>query len=297
LKMGSGGGGGGGGEGGNGCAELEAGGGGGGGGSGNRGGGWIKLYSSNQIVINGTVNATGMAGKTGDGGTGAGDSPNGGEGGSGGSAASSGSSDGGDGGTSDGYGGHGGIGGAGAGGGILLNAPSINASGGTFENRGGGGNSTIGGTIKIFYTSSLDNGTYTYGRLYINGTSAMKSGGSGTTCGANKCIFVQNSTGTVKARFDKFGYVDVNGSFSNLQSTLNPTPGSFIVRNATDVVLYIDKYGNLSTRGTFLKTPVPAPSGGNDFIVKDNESVVVGYIDGATGNMYFKGDLHYNSNF
>jgi hypothetical protein len=125
------------------------------------------------------------------------------------------------------------------------------------------------------------------------------NGGSGTTCDAtNKCLLIQNSTGSTKARFDSFGYVDVKGSYLYDQSSLSPPAGSFIVRNSTGTtVLYVDKDGNLATLGRFYNQASPTPSGGDDFIIKDSSATVVGYIDGATGNMYFKGDLHYNSNF
>jgi hypothetical protein len=124
-------------------------------------------------------------------------------------------------------------------------------------------------------------------------------GGSGTTCDAsNKCLLVKNSTGAVKARFDALGYVDVKGNFSQSQSSLTPPAGSFKITNSTNnVVLYADQSGNLTTRGNFTKQTSPTPSGGNDFILKDSTGQVVGLIDGATGNMYFKGQLHYNSNF
>jgi len=125
------------------------------------------------------------------------------------------------------------------------------------------------------------------------------NGGSGTTCDANnKCLYIEDSAGTVKARFDSFGYVDVKGSYSYDQSSLSPPAGSFIVKNSGGtVVLYIDSNGNLATLGRFYQQASPSPSGGNDFIIKDSSGTVVGYIDGATGNMYFKGDLHYNSDF
>jgi hypothetical protein len=111
-------------------------------------------------------------------------------------------------------------------------------------------------------------------------------------------LLIQNSTGSTKARFDSFGYVDVKGSYSYDQTSLSPPAGSFIVKNSGGtVVLYIDSNGNLATLGRFYQQASPTPSGGDDLIIKDSSGTVVGYIDGATGNMYFKGDLHYNSNF
>jgi hypothetical protein len=101
----------------------------------------------------------------------------------------------------------------------------------------------------------------------------------------------------VKARFDQFGYVDVKGDYSSSQSSLSPPAGSFMVENSTDDdVLYIDNDGNITMLGTFSRQVSPSPSGDNDFIVQ-NSTDTAGYIDGGTGNMYFKGLLHYNSNF
>lgn len=123
------------------------------------------------------------------------------------------------------------------------------------------------------------------------------SGGSGTTCDAsNPCLHMENSTDIV-ARFDQFGYVDVKGGYSPSQSSLSPPANSFVVKNSTgDVVLYIDNDGDLATLGTFITQGSPSPSGSNDFVVQ-NSTDIAGYIDGGTGNMYFKGDLHYNSDF
>ncbi|UCC91573.1 MAG: hypothetical protein JSV39_04675 [Candidatus Aenigmatarchaeota archaeon] len=124
------------------------------------------------------------------------------------------------------------------------------------------------------------------------------AGGQGTTCNStNPCLFVENSTGVV-ARFDQFGYIDVKGSYSDSQSPpLTPPVGSFMLENTTgDVVMYIDKNGNIALLGIFNTQGSPSPSGGDDFIVQ-NSTDIAGYIDGETGEMYFKGELHYNSDF
>jgi len=125
------------------------------------------------------------------------------------------------------------------------------------------------------------------------------NGGSGTVCDAsNPCFYIKDSAGTVKARFDDNGYIDVKGGYYSGQGTLSPPSNSFIIKDSGGTVrLYIDSSGNLYTRGYFYKQSSPSPSGGNDFIIQDSSGTVVGYIDGATGNLYFKGQLHYNSNF
>lgn len=124
------------------------------------------------------------------------------------------------------------------------------------------------------------------------------TGGHGTTCDAtNKCFMIKDSTGTMKARLDQFGYVDVKGSYSNGQSFLSPPANSFVIKDSGgNVMLYVDSSGNLATKGYFYKDSSPSPSGGNDFIVQ-NSTNIAGYIDGGTGSMYFMGQLHYNSNF
>jgi hypothetical protein len=108
---------------------------------------------------------------------------------------------------------------------------------------------------------------------------------------------IKDSTGTMKARLDQFGYVDVKGSYSNGQSFLSPPANSFVIKDSGgNVMLYVDSSGNLATKGYFYKDSSPSPSGGNDFIVQ-NSTNIAGYIDGGTGSMYFMGQLHYNSNF
>jgi hypothetical protein len=141
-----------------------------------------------------------------------------------------------------------------------------------------------------------DNGTTKNSSTLTVGGDAI-DGGSETTCDAsNPCLQMENSTEIV-ARFDQFGYVDVKGDYSSSQSSLSPPANSFVVKNSTgDVVLYIDNDGNLATLGTFNQESSPNPSGDNDFVVQ-NSTDIAGYIDGGTGNMYFKGLLHYNSNF
>jgi len=125
------------------------------------------------------------------------------------------------------------------------------------------------------------------------------SGGHGTTCDvSNPCLYIKDSVGTVKARFDDNGNIDVKGSYSNGQGTLTPPANSFIIRDSGAIVrLYIDNVGNMKTRGYFYKQASPSPGGSNDFQVKDSVGTVVGFIDGPTGSMYFKGQLHYSSDF
>ncbi len=169
LSMGSGGGGGGGGGAGwKGYYDSPTSGG-GGGGAGNRGGGYIKLLSENYIIVRGAIFAKGCANLAGNGSAGqTAGFP--GSGGSGGVASVVGQSNGGSGGASvvnqswgAGYGGHGG---SGAGGGVLLNGMYIDLASGIIDTLGGGGNTTNGGTLKIFYNDH-HSGTYSTGRTYL----------------------------------------------------------------------------------------------------------------------------------
>jgi hypothetical protein len=123
------------------------------------------------------------------------------------------------------------------------------------------------------------------------------SGGMGTTCDAsNKCMLITNSTGTVKARLDKFGYIDVKGTYNNAQAGTLSCSNCFPIKNSTNsIVMYIDNSGNLYTKGYFYKQTSPAPSGNNDFILKDSTSAVAGFIDGLNGSIFMKGQLHYSS--
>ncbi len=183
VYMGSGGGGGGGGGGNqhyNKHHNYSAGSG-GGGGAGNPGGGYVKLYGINSVIISGLVKATGFTASRGNGHKGVKcnkvsryDFRTGG---AGGDANSEGSSTGGppthdldtcpD--------GHlhakaGGYGGGGAGGGILVKGSVVNISG-TIDNRGGNYNGSLqttnGGTLKIFYSCQYSGGTYYTGRTYV----------------------------------------------------------------------------------------------------------------------------------
>ncbi len=128
---------------------------------------------------------------------------------------------------------------------------------------------------------------------------SMIDGGSGTTCDvSNPCLYIQNSTGSAKARFDDNGYVDIKGTYNFNESGTLSCSNCFQIRNSGGtLILYIDSSGNLNSTGFYIKQASPTPSGGDDFQIKDSGGSVVGYIDGATGNLYFIGDLHYNSNF
>ncbi|NOZ00384.1 MAG: fibronectin type III domain-containing protein, partial [Deltaproteobacteria bacterium] len=194
LEMGSGGGGGGGGGGSGAMAQAgaDAGGvGGGGGGAGNKGGGLLKLYADDSLVVTGVVSTKGLSAGTGNGGSGTNSggcynaSP-GGNGGGGGSASGAGSSIGGPGGSSSGcdgsyHGGSGGSGGSGAGGGVLLYCPvpgGIDVSG-AIDARGGGNDASNGGTVKIFYGGNAPaSGNIKAGRLYAETITAYEKSGA-----------------------------------------------------------------------------------------------------------------------
>jgi hypothetical protein len=178
LRMGSGGGGGSGGA----CAaagHYSSAGGSGGGGAGNPGGATLRLVATESVVVQGTIDVSGRTGSTGDGRSGTDGSFEGwtcdlsGSGGDGGRARDPGTSSGGAGVT--GYfepgrnecidrqcedydshgvaGGWGGRGGPGAGGGVLLQAPSLTLSG-TIRALGGGDVTINGGTVKILHRST-----------------------------------------------------------------------------------------------------------------------------------------------
>lgn len=233
IKMGSAGGGGGGGGAGRSDDDCDSasgggdqgGGAGGGGGAGNRGGGYVKLVASGVLTISGFINAKGLAGVSGNGTIGANGycytqrwDTNYGKGGLGGSASASASSSGASGGIRTSCargnmswgecvarsiyqiqnGGAGGAGGAGAGGGILLKGSTVNLSGGTFDNRGGGSSYTNGGTLKVFYSASYVPGNYYVGRLYVGNyntapTAQITAPANGHTVGSSQTV---NFSGT-----------------------------------------------------------------------------------------------------
>ncbi|MCK4497483.1 MAG: hypothetical protein KAU24_04755, partial [Candidatus Aenigmarchaeota archaeon] len=120
--------------------------------------------------------------------------------------------------------------------------------------------------------------------------------GSGTTCdAANPCLYVEDSSSVVKARFDDNGYVDIKGGLYENESGPLSCSTCFQIKDSGGTLrLYIDSNGNLYSLGYFITDSTPTPSGNNDFQIKDSGGTVVGFVDGATGNMYFKGNLHYN---
>ena len=79
--------------------------------------------------------------------------------------------------------------------------------------------------------------------------------------------------------------------------------GSFVsfggeeTNEENEVTFYINSTGGLVTKGNFQNVNIPYPSGNDDLIIKNSTGDVAGFIDGETGNMYFRGDLHYNSDF
>ena len=170
LNLGSGGGGGGGG----GSPECFGPAGyGGGGGAGNRGGGYIKLIASNNLIFSGSVSTAGLTNSSGNATAGNNTSCPANifstRGSDGGNAGSSGGS------VPSGHGGamcsfysasDGGSGAAGAGGGVLLKGSQVNIAGGaTIDARGGGGLSANGGTLKIFSDNLINNGSVLSGAL------------------------------------------------------------------------------------------------------------------------------------
>ena len=183
LLMGSGGGGGGGGAGG-GTKEgpfydpvwYGGGGGGGGGAAGGSGGGYIKLITSDLLILRGEIDTSGTLGengKPGEAGEVQGDDAFGGDGGDGADVGEPGDGEGGKGGEADEdakAGGRGGDGGGGAGGGILLACPRENGMfvTGSINASGGGGSLSNGGTVKIMYVGKepIVDADIRSGRLY-----------------------------------------------------------------------------------------------------------------------------------
>jgi hypothetical protein len=178
IAIGSGGGGGNGGNGGD-LVGYGPGGGGGGGGAGGCGGGCVKLLSRDSTIISGIINTLGACGGNGANGTDGYDHYDlewgwiyeGGSGGAGGKTVVFEQGLGGEGGNGDQTGKDGSPGergGAGAGGGILIYCESPDALQitGMLDVHGGRNQLTNGGTVKIFYRSSVNIGTVYSARTY-----------------------------------------------------------------------------------------------------------------------------------
>ena len=127
----------------------------------------------------------------------------------------------------------------------------------------------------------------------------LSDGSSGTWCNSSdKCFFIHDSGGTIKARFDARGYVDVKAGYYPAESSPVPDDNSFIIKDSGgNTMLYINDSGGLVTAGNFYRMITMSPGGGDDFIIKNSSGDIVGYIDGDTGNMNFLGKLNYNSDF
>ncbi len=192
------------------------------GGAGGAGGGIIKLHARQSLSGSGTINAKGNAGTLGSsgfagangivgGGTIGGAAGTGGvPGGSASTAGGNGSSDGGGGGGGGGYGSAGNSGGDGAGGGVLLKADAVSGMtfNGTVDVRGGNNKTSIGGTVKIFYSCSKYGSTINAGRTFesvMNGCpvatiplpppETSTSGGSAATPTNTETETITNETG------------------------------------------------------------------------------------------------------
>jgi hypothetical protein len=125
-------------------------------------------------------------------------------------------------------------------------------------------------------------------------------GGSGTTCTASSsCVMIKDSGGSVKARFDQGGNLDLKGEYwYNNPGELIPSAESFEVKDdGGTTTLYINNTGSLFSLGKFQKQSAPTTSGGGHMIFKNDTGDIVGYINSTSGNMYFRGDLHYKSDF
>ncbi len=167
------------------------------------------------------------------------------------------------------------------------------------------------GNYNYSFTAPAAEGTYpvvvntTFMGLYGNNSKDLLvsnyivSGGHGTTCDAtHKCMFIYDSTSTARARFDATGNVDVIGGFLYSQASVAPSAKSFVIRDsAGNAVFYINTTGHIVTKGTYIRQSSIVPTGNNDFIIKNSSGSAIGYIDGGTGSMYFRGVLHYNSDF
>lgn len=87
---------------------------------------------------------------------------------------------------------------------------------------------------------------------------------------------------------------EISGVF---EVVVNLEEGSFLP-NSTIIQVIVGNYTSNLTLDEFLtKSGSEIVWEVDDFQVKDSGGTVAGFIDGATGDMYFKGDLHYNSDF
>ncbi|MEM5776841.1 MAG: hypothetical protein QXJ06_00135 [Candidatus Aenigmatarchaeota archaeon] len=118
--------------------------------------------------------------------------------------------------------------------------------------------------------------------------------GNITNCD-NGCLYIKKASNTI-AVFDKFGNVDIKGSFYNTLSTPDGNDLIFKTISGTLLAWIDDLTGNFRISGSKTENQgsyCSAPS--NSFVIKDNSGNCVSYID-SSGNLWLKGVLIENSN-
>lgn len=115
---------------------------------------------------------------------------------------------------------------------------------------------------------------------------------SGYSCTYNNCVdddgkfYVKDSSSNDLAIIDSSGKILLKGSLYQSTAT-SPPANSFRIRTSGSDYAWIDSSGNLYLKGTASQNQGSiTPSGGNDWIIKNNAATSVLYVDGATGNLY-----------
>lgn len=113
-------------------------------------------------------------------------------------------------------------------------------------------------------------------------------------------VFLMKDPSNNAIRFDDQGNVTLRGNFnpgSSSASLAQTAIDEFVFRDTsgTNVVRINMNTGDMYIKGSlFEKQTSLNPVAGNNFIVKDSNSIVVSYLDN-NGNFYLKGALHHGN--
>ena len=107
---------------------------------------------------------------------------------------------------------------------------------------------------------------------------------------------VENSSADPVAWFDDLGNLVLTGTLTQNTTPTASANDEFRFQNSsgTDKAIIRMSDGNMYIAGSLYEEQNSlTPSGGDDFIVKDNSGTIVAYIS-ESGNLYLKGKLYEN---
>jgi len=108
----------------------------------------------------------------------------------------------------------------------------------------------------------------------------------------NKFI-IRNSSSDNVAAFDEKGFVYLRGNNLTGQTSMSPPPNSYIIKNNTKVVAYINSTGDLHLAGTIFKNQDSISPPPNSFVIQNKTGLTVAYIN-TSGDLVMTGVIYHN---